>query len=110
MGEEHLMSCHSKSEEGENDFSAEARISPILTVPKNPVVAAAQITCLSRAGQEVAAILLPRVIFQRDVTPPFLNRQVHWNRFSGPPILGPYISEQSVRHYYYGQRGIYVGL
>ena len=39
-------------------------------------------------------------IFQRDVTPPFLNRQVHWNRFSGPPILGPYISEQSVRHHY----------
>ena len=67
MGEEHLTSCHSKSEEGENDFSAEARISPILTVPKNPVVAAAQITCLSRAGQEVAAILLPRVIRRGNV-------------------------------------------
>ncbi len=67
MGEEHLTSSHSKSEEGENDFSAEARISPILTVPKNPVVAAAQITCLSRAGQEVAAILLPRVIRRGNV-------------------------------------------
>ncbi len=61
MGEEHLTSCQSRSE-GEKDFSAEARISPILTVPKNPVVAAAQITCLSRAGQEVAAILLPKVM------------------------------------------------
>ncbi len=47
-----------------------------------------------------------RTIFQRDVTPPFLNRQVHWNRFSGPPILGPYIPEQSVRHHYFGKRGV----
>ncbi len=62
LGEEHLTSCQSRSEEGEKDFSAEARISPILTVPKNPVVAAAHITCLSRAGQEVAAILLPKVM------------------------------------------------
>jgi hypothetical protein len=62
VGDEHLMSCHSKSEAGEKDFSADAKISPILTVPKNPVVAAAQITCLSRAGHDVAAILLPRVM------------------------------------------------
>jgi len=62
LGEEHLTSCHRRSEAGEKDFSAEARISPILTVPKNPVVAAAQITCLSKAGQEVAAILLPKVM------------------------------------------------
>ena len=62
FSEEHLTSCHKRSDAGENDFSAEARISPILTVPKNPVVAAAHITCLSRAGQEVAAILLPSVM------------------------------------------------
>jgi hypothetical protein len=60
LGEEHLTSFHRRSEPGEKDFSADARISPILTVPKNPVVAAAQITCLSRAGQDVSAILLPR--------------------------------------------------
>jgi hypothetical protein len=60
-GEEHLTSCHKRSEAGEKVFSAEAKISPILTVPKNPVVAAAQMTCLSKAGQSVAAILLPRV-------------------------------------------------
>ncbi len=60
--EEHLTSSHNRSEPGEKDFSAEARISPILTVPKNPVVAAAQMTCLSNAGHEVAAILLPRVM------------------------------------------------
>jgi hypothetical protein len=34
LGEEHLTSCQSRSEAGEKDFSAEARISPILTVPK----------------------------------------------------------------------------
>jgi hypothetical protein len=61
-GEEHRTSSHRRSEAGEKDFSAYARISPILTVPKNPVVAAAQMTCLSRAGQDVAAILRPRVI------------------------------------------------
>ncbi len=60
--EEHRTSFHKRSEAGEKDFSADARISPILTVPKKPVVAAAQITCLSRAGQEVAAILLPKVM------------------------------------------------
>jgi hypothetical protein len=61
FGDEHLTSSHNRSEPGEKDFSADARISPIRTVPKNPVVAAAQITCLSRAGQDVAAILLPSV-------------------------------------------------
>ena len=61
LEDEHLTSCHNKSDAGENDFSAEAKISPILTEPKHPVVAAAQITCLSRAGQFVAAILLPNV-------------------------------------------------
>jgi hypothetical protein len=61
LGEEQRTSCHRRSEAGENDFSADAKISPMRTEPKNPVVAAAQITCLSRAGQLVAAILLPRV-------------------------------------------------
>jgi hypothetical protein len=61
FGEEQRTSCHNRSDAGEKDFSAEARISPILTDPKKPVVAAAQITCLSRAGQFVAAILLPSV-------------------------------------------------
>jgi hypothetical protein len=61
FGDEHLTSSHNRSEPGEKDFSADARISPIRTVPKNPVVAAAQITCLSKAGQDVAAILLPSV-------------------------------------------------
>jgi hypothetical protein len=62
FSDEHLTSFQSKSDAGEKDFSEEARISPILTVPKKPVVAAAQTTCLSNAGQEVAAILLPSVI------------------------------------------------
>jgi hypothetical protein len=62
FSDEHLTSCQRRSEAGEKDLSEEAKISPILTVPKNPVVAAAQITCLSRAGQDVAAILLPSVI------------------------------------------------
>jgi hypothetical protein len=61
FSDEHLTSFQSKSEAGEKVFSADARISPILTDPKKPVVAAAHITCLSRAGHEVAAILLPRV-------------------------------------------------
>ncbi len=60
--EEQRTSFQRRSDAGEKDFSAEARISPILTVPKKPVVAAAHMTCLSRAGHEVAAILLPRVI------------------------------------------------
>jgi len=61
FGEEHRTSFHRRSEAGEKVFSAEASISPILTEPKNPVVAAAHITCLSRAGHVVAAIRLPRV-------------------------------------------------
>jgi hypothetical protein len=44
--------------------------------------------------------------FLRVVTSPFLNRQVLRNRFSSPPVLGPYIPEQSVRHHYFGQRGL----
>jgi hypothetical protein len=68
FGDEHLTSFQSRSEAGENDFSSEDKISPILMVPKNPVVAAAQITCLSRAGHEVAAILLPNVIRRGRVT------------------------------------------
>ncbi len=33
------------------------------------------------------------------------------DRFSSPPILGPYFSEQSVRHHYFGKRGFFnIGL
>jgi hypothetical protein len=62
FSEEHLTSRHRRSDAGEKDLSGEAKISPILTVPKKPVVAAAHITCLSKAGQDVAAILLPNVM------------------------------------------------
>jgi hypothetical protein len=62
FSEEHLTSLHRRSDAGEKDLSVEAKISPILTVPKKPVVAAAHITCLSKAGQDVAAILLPKVM------------------------------------------------
>ena len=68
LGDVHQTSFQRRSEAGEKDFSSAERISPILTVPKNPVVAAAHMTCLSRAGHEVAAILLPRVTRRGRVT------------------------------------------
>jgi hypothetical protein len=58
-GDEHLTSLHCRSDAGEKDFSCDARILPILVVPKNYVVAAAHTTCLSRAFHEVASILCP---------------------------------------------------
>jgi hypothetical protein len=59
-GEEHLTSRHSNVEVVEKDVSVGDRISPNRVDPKKAVVQAAQMTCLSRLSQSVAAIFFPR--------------------------------------------------
>jgi hypothetical protein len=67
-GEEALTSAHVRSEAGEWADSDEARISPILRVPKKAHVDAAQKTCFVRGSQSVAAILEPRFVRSGKVT------------------------------------------
>ncbi len=59
MLEECLMSFQVRSEAGAWVNSPVAKISPMRADAKNPVVAAAQMTCLVRGDQDVTAILWP---------------------------------------------------